>query len=94
MKISDLQPRQPVDEITLDVTEIGTVREFQKFGKSGRVASAKARDETGEVILTLWNEQIDQVSVGDKVKIQNGYVGEWQGEKQLTSGRNGTITKI
>jgi hypothetical protein len=41
--------------------------------------------------LTLWNEQIEQVKVGDKVKISNGYVNEFQGELQLTTGKFGKL---
>ena len=79
-------------DIVLDVSEIGEVREFSKFGKTGRVAKAKAKDESGaEIDLTLWNEQIDQVKAGAKVHLIDGYVNEWQGEIQLTTGRNGKM---
>ena len=94
MEIKDLQPRQGKVEIVLEVTEKGDVREFEKFGKKGKVCSAKAKDTTGEIVLSLWNEQVDQVSVGDKVKVSNGYVGEWQGEKQLSTGKFGTLEVI
>ncbi len=91
MQIKDLKPRMGDVDIVVDVTEISDAKEFSKFGKPGRVATASARDETGSIKLSLWNEQIDQVSVGDKVHIKNGYVNEWQGEMQLTSGRLGSI---
>lgn len=91
MEIKDLQPRQGKVDITIEVTEKGDVREFEKFGKKGRVCSAKAKDDSGEIILSLWNEQIDQVSVGDQVKITNGWVSEFQGEKQLTTGKFGSM---
>ncbi len=94
MKISELQPRQGNVEVIGEITEIGTPKEFQKFGKSGRVATAKLADETGEVLLSLWNEQIDNFKVGDTVKIENGYVNEWQGEKQLTTGKFGKMEKV
>ena len=48
-------------------------------------------DASGTIKLTLWNEQIDQLNVGDKIKITNGYVNEWQGEKQLTTGKFGKM---
>ena len=94
MNVSELQPRQGDVEVILEITEKGDVREFEKFGKSGRVCNAKGKDETGEIALTLWNEQIDQVNVGDKVKITKGWVGEWQGEKQLSTGKFGTLEVI
>ena len=91
MEIKDLQPRQGNVEITAEVIEKGEVREFQKFGKEGRVCNAKIKDASGEIALTLWNEQIEQVNVGDTVHISNGYVNEWQGEPQLTTGKFGTL---
>jgi len=94
MTIAELQPRQGNVNIEVTVTEIATPREFNKFGKAGRVANAKIKDESGEMTLTLWNEQLDQVKVGDKVKITNGWVSEWQGEKQLSTGKFGTLEVI
>jgi len=91
MEIKDLKPRQGSVEVVGEVTEKGDVREFEKFGKSGRVCNAKIKDASGEIALTLWNEQIDQVNVGDTVHITNGYVNEWQGEMQLTTGKFGKM---
>tara|TARA_Y100000310_G_scaffold261622_1_gene271048 strand:- start:28 stop:447 length:420 start_codon:yes stop_codon:yes gene_type:complete len=89
MEVKDLQARQGNVELVLDVVEKGDIREFEKFGKPGRVCNAVAKDGSGQVKLSLWNEQIDEVKVGDKVKISNGYVNEWQGELQLTTGKFG-----
>ena len=94
MEIKDLQPKQGNVDIDLEIAELGIVREFSKFGKPGKVLTATAKDSTGKIILTLWNEQIDMVKAGDKIRIKNGYVNEWQGEKQLTTGRTGTLEVI
>lgn len=91
MEIKDLQIRQGNVDITVDVVDVSPPREFQKFGKAGRVASATVKDATGQVNLSLWNEQVDQVKPGQKIKITNGYVSEWQGEPQLTTGRMGKL---
>jgi replication factor A1 len=91
MEIKDLQAKQGSVEVVGEITEKGDVREFNKFGKSGRVCNAKLKDASGEIKLSLWNEQIDQVNVGDMVRITNGYVSEWQGELQLTTGKFGNL---
>ena len=91
MNIADLKPKQGNADITAEVVEVSEPREFSKFGKPGRVSTATIKDATGVVKLTLWNEQIDQVSAGDKVTIKNGWVGEWQGELQLTTGKMGSL---
>jgi len=57
-----------------------------------RVASAVVEDDSGNIKLTLWNEQIDQVRVGDKIKIENGYVTSFKGEIQLNVGKFGKLT--
>ncbi|HII72731.1 TPA: hypothetical protein HA265_08300 [Candidatus Woesearchaeota archaeon] len=91
MKISELQARQTNVEVEGVITQVAEPREFEKFGKKGKVANAMLQDDSGEVKLSLWNEQIDQVKTGDRVKVQKGYVGEWQGELQLTTGKFGTL---
>ena len=91
MQVKDLKPKQGNVDIIVDVVDVGDPREFQKFGKPGKVATAIAKDETGDIKLTLWNEDIEKVNAGDKVHLTNGYVNEWQGEMQLTTGRLGKI---
>ncbi len=91
MKISELQPKMGNADVEAEVIEKTDAREFSKFGRTGRVANAIIQDSSGKVKLTLWNEQVDQVDVGDKVIIKNGYVSEWQGEIQLSTGRMGTL---
>ena len=91
MKINELQARQGNVEVEGVIAEVSEPREFEKFGKKGRVANAQLKDESGQVKLSLWNEQIDQVKIGDRVKVSKGYVSEWQGELQLTTGKFGTL---
>lgn len=94
MQIKDLKPKQGNVDIVVDIIDVGEAREFQKFGKSGRVATAIAKDETGDVKFTLWNDDVDKVKSGDKVHLTNGYVNEWQGELQLTTGRMGKMEVV
>jgi replication factor A1 len=94
MKITELKPKLGGVTLEFDVIEKGDVREFNKFGKSGRVCTAIAKDESGQVKLTLWNDDVDKVNVGDKVKLTEGYVNEYQGEMQLTTGRSGKLEII
>src|SRR3989338_5101437 len=94
MAIKDLQIRQGKVDITVEVVDISEPREFEKFGKKGKVASAKVKDATGEITLSLWNDQVDLVKPGQTLKIINGYVSEFQGEPQLTTGRFGKLEII
>ena len=91
MALKDLQPGQGKVDVIVVVTEKSEPRTFNKFGKEGRVASSKVQDDSGSMTLTLWNDDIDKVDVGDKIHISNGYVGEWQGEPQLSTGKFGKL---
>ena len=55
------------------------------------VADATLQDETGSVKLSLWEEKIDSVSIGDKVKINGAYVTEFRNELQLNIPRSGKL---
>ena len=94
MEIKDLEPRQGNVEVVATIKSIDEPREFEKFGNPGKVANATIEDESGSMKLTLWNDQIDQVKVGDKIHITNGYVNEWQGETQLTTGKFGKLEVV
>ncbi len=94
MAIKDLKIREGKVDIVVEVIDKGDVREFEKFGKPGRVCNAKVKDDSGEMTLTLWNDEIDKVKIGDKIHIINGYVSEWQGEPQLTAGRLGKMEVV
>ncbi|MBN1386357.1 DNA-binding protein [Candidatus Woesearchaeota archaeon] len=94
MAISELKAKQGNVDITVNVVSKDGPRQFEKFGKTGQVCNAMAEDQTGRIKLTLWNEQVDQVNIGDQVHITNGYVTEWQGELQLGTGRMGKLEVV
>ena len=91
MKLSELQPKQSGVNVTVEVVDMGEVREFSKFGKVGRVCNAIIKDESAQMKLTLWNEDIDRIKVGAKLQLIDCFVNEWQGDMQLTTGRNGKM---
>jgi replication factor A1 len=94
MEIKDVQANQGNVDIVAVVTSKDAERSFEKFGKQGRVCNAKLKDESGEISLTLWNEDIDKVKPGDKVHLQNGWCSEFKGERQLSSGKFGKIEVV
>ncbi len=94
MEIKDLKAKQGKVNMVVEIKEMGDVREFTKFGRTGRVCNAIVKDSTGETKLTLWNEDIDKVKVGDKVKIEGGFVNEFRGDLQLTKGKFGKLEVV
>lgn len=94
LKIKELRNGMKRLDIEGKVTDKSETREVTSRFKNEtyKVASAVIADETGTVKLTLWNEQIDQVNVGNIVKIGNGYVSSFRGEIQLNIGKFGKLT--
>src|SRR3989338_268596 len=91
MKISELQSGQGKVDIEVTVKSKEEPRTFNKYGRDLKVANAIVSDESGEIKLTLWNDEADKVQMGNKLRITNGYVSEFNGEKQLTSGKFGKL---
>ena len=75
------------------VTEKSDPREVtSKFkDQTYRVSTAIMSDETGNIKLTLWNDQIEMVNINDIIRIENGYVTSFRGEIQLNVGKFGTL---
>ena len=94
MNIKDLRNGMKRVNVEAKVVEKGNPREVMSRFKDEtyRVADAVVADETGSIKLTLWNEQIDQVNVNDKIKVENGYVTSFKGEIQLNVGKYGKLT--
>jgi replication factor A1 len=67
---------------------------FTRFGNYASVADALIEDETGKIKLCLWNEQIESVSNGDTIQIENGRTSTFKGERQLSIGKNGTLSLV
>lgn len=96
VKVSDLSPRSRRVNLKVKVIEKGDIREVtsSRDGSSHRVAEATVGDETGTILMTLWDKHIDDISVGDVLKISNGYVSLFRGTMRLNVGRYGTFEKV
>ena len=96
MKINELRDGSRRVDIEANVIQKSETREVRsKFtNEAFRVADATIEDETGTITLTLWNEQTEQVNVGDRVRIENGYIKSFRGELQLNSGKYGTLNVL
>jgi len=58
-----------------------------------RVTEAVVGDDTGCVLLTLWDTQIDALRVGEVYEIKNAYTNLFQGSLRLNMGKYGTAGK-
>jgi hypothetical protein len=76
----------------LEVTQPKQV--FTRYGNYASLAKALIEDGTGKIKLCLWNDQIDAVSAGATVQIENARISTFRGERQLSLGKNGTLNNI
>lgn len=91
-KISELREGSSKVSVTAEVVDIQPIREVTtKTGQKMRVANSTIKDDSGSITLTLWNDDIDKVSVGDTVLVENGYVSAYQGAPQLGTGKFGSL---
>ena len=65
-----------------------------KTGTKDKVCHALLRDPTGVTNLTLWGEDVDKITNGCKIKIENGMVNEYKGLKRFHTGLFGTLQDL
>ena len=77
-----------VEAKIVDISETRRVR--TRYGPRS-VADATLEDETGSINLSLWEEKISTVSIGDKVKVSGAYITEFRDNLQLNIPRGGKL---
>lgn len=93
VNINDLEPSQ--SNVNLFVEVIDKHEEtVNKKGRSLRLGKFKIKNNDGDIVLTLWQNIIDKVEVGDRLIIKNAYVQTYKGEKQITLGKGGTLLNL
>ncbi len=94
-KIRDLTTYSRRVNLVAKVLEMGDAREVSSSsdGQLHRVAEALVGDESGTVLMTLWDENIGRFMVGDVVEVENGYAGTFRGSLRLNIGKYGNIDK-
>ncbi|MBW6451498.1 MAG: DNA-binding protein [DPANN group archaeon] len=89
-----------ISEITLDSKDItveGTVVKVDeprvvntRFGQK-KVATATIEDDSGQIDLSLWEDNISLLKEGKTIEITGGYVTEWRDKLQINLPRTGKI---
>ncbi|MGD2201361.1 MAG: GNAT family N-acetyltransferase [Candidatus Bathyarchaeota archaeon] len=95
--VEELRDGMKTVDVEGEILEKGVARQVRSRRRRWQtltVANAGLGDESGRVVLVLWNEQIRQVGVGDKVRVEYGYVGSYRGVTQLNVGRAGKLIKL
>lgn len=91
--ISDLRPSR-VATIEATVVQLEPAREItQRDGQKKRVRNGRLKDDTGEISLVLWGDEVELAAQGDRVRIVGGWVKDYQGRPQISLGRTGRLEK-
>lgn len=92
-KVESLTPRSRRVDVTVKIVSKNPVREVvsRNDGSSHRVTEAVAGDETGVVLLTLWDKDIERVTEGNVFNVNNGYITLFKGSMRLNVGKYGSL---
>lgn len=63
-------------------------------GIEHRILEMEVEDETGSIMLVLWNKEMLPPGVGDVLQIENGFVSSFKGKWRINIGKYGDIAKI
>jgi len=93
-KIKDLNPNAKRVNVLAKVLHKGEPKEINtKYGETKHVTEAVVGDETGTIIMSLWNEQADMIDEGETIYVDNGYISLVRGHMRLNVGKYGSIKK-
>ncbi len=95
-KVEELTPQSRAISIVVKVISKSEIREVvtRRDGSNHRVCDATVGDETGTIILTLWDDAIENINDDETISIKNGYISLFRGSMHLNIGRYGTFEKI
>ncbi len=93
MKVSEITPYGKKIDVTVRVESKGEPREVtaRLDNSTHKVAEALVGDDSGCILLTLWDDAIDSVKEGKTYKISNGYSTTFKNSVRLNIGRYGKL---
>jgi replication factor A1 len=89
VKVETLTPRSREVNTIVKVVSKSEARSVSQ--DAHKVVDATVGDETGSIILTLWDDTIEQVEEGATISVTNGYVNLFRGNMRLNIGRYGKL---
>ena len=93
-RIENLRPNTPVRGLELVILRMYPQRMIVSLRYTGPVAAACGRDETGLVGLVFWADQIQNVNVGDVIRIESGWCRSREGALVVSTGRHGRLSVV
>jgi len=95
MKIGELKSGMRAVTVEASVVSVSEPRTVNlRDGGTAKVADCQIKDDSGEIKLSLWEDQIAMVKAGSKISVENGYTSSFRGETNLNVGRYGKLNVI
>ena len=93
VKIESLTPSSRRVNLTAKVVSPNPVRDVvsQRDGSSHKVTEYLIGDETGIILLTLWDADIEKIKEGDIINVGNAYISLFRGQMRLNVGKFGSL---
>ena len=98
--VDEISQIEPGEDATVEgeIIDLGTLRTFENDRGGGRVRNVRIDDGTGPVKVVFWDEDTERVeedfTLGDKIKVVNGYVQDKGYGKQISAGKWGEVILI
>ncbi len=96
LNISQLEEGMNNIDVLGAVKQVFSPRKFEKNGKKGMLNNLVIADESGEIRVTVWNQDVEKleklkIEKGTRILLKNCYVGAYNEKPQLNLGFNGEI---
>ncbi len=91
MKINELEVKSKVINLVATITSMGEIQQTPQ-GVDNR--ECLISDETGQVKFYLWETQVEQYKIGDKILISGGWCKSFEGELQISTGKFGKMMLV
>jgi ssDNA-binding replication factor A large subunit len=94
MKINELRTNSKVINL---IVEIGYLDNPSETPTGVPFQEGIVSDDTGQVKITFWSDQVDKFKIGDKIMMTTGYCKEFpegSGDKKISSGKFGKIVTV
>jgi hypothetical protein len=91
-KIADLRVGMKKINVNAEVVDVSEPSKVHtQFRDNAVVSNAVIEDDTGNILLCLWDQQVNTVHAGDFIEVKGAHVAMFKGERQLRLGKNGSV---
>lgn len=91
LKVENMNESSRNVNAILKVVEVGETKDIRSRLGDRRVSEVKVADETGCVLLSLWDDQIGKIAAGDTISVENGYISVVRNSLRLNIGKYGKM---